>query len=122
VSHIENEFDVAFETSGHDRNVGFALRALKSQGQLVLYGVFQKKYSVDLNQISEFKELTIFGGHLADDLAFDKSVKFLGEHQKNLRFLISNVVSFENFTLAFSSKKFKQFKTLFQPTNLNGVN
>ena len=70
----------------------------------------------DFNQVSEFKELTLIGGHLADDVAFNLSVEFLTKHQSELKYLISNVVGFENFTSAFSDSRFSQFKTVFQPT------
>lgn len=115
-------FDIIFETSGFEDNVGYALEALNPQGALVLYGVFRDRYSVDLNQISEFKELSVFGGHLANDEAFDESAEFLIQNQKNLKFLISNVVGFDNFASAFSSPKSNHFKTVFQPSYSSGVN
>lgn len=32
---------------------------------LFIYSVFKKKAEIDLNQISEFKELRVIGGHLS---------------------------------------------------------
>ena len=71
----------------------------------------------EFNQVSEFKELTLIGGHLADDASFDLSVNFLTKYQNELDYLISNIVGFENFISAFSDSKFSQFKTIFQPTH-----
>ena len=82
----------------------------------MLYGVYQEKMLFDFNQVSEFKELTLIGGHLADDSAFNLSVNFLTKYQRELKYLVSNVVGFENFTSAFSDPRFSQFKTVFQPT------
>ena len=75
----------------------------------------------DFNQVSEFKELTLIGGHLADDTAFDLSVKFLSKNQNELKYLISNVVGFDDFTSTFSNPSFSQFKTIFQPSHMIGA-
>ena len=53
---------------------------------------------------------------MADDIAFDLSLDFLTKYQSDLKYLISNVVGFENFASAFSDSRFSQFKTIFQPT------
>lgn len=116
IRDYENSFDIVFETSGFAPNFKAGLTALKPTGTAVIYGVFQEEMLFDFNQVSEFKELSLIGGHLADDTAFDLSIEFLSNHQSELRYLISNVVGFGNFTSAFSDPKFSQFKTIFQPT------
>ena len=83
----------------------------------MVYGVFQSEMLFDFNQVSEFKELTLIGGHLADDASFELSISFLTKHQNELDYLISNIVGFENFTTAFSDSQFSQFKTIFQPSH-----
>ena len=108
-------FDVIFETSGFQDNFRFGLGSLKPTGKAMIYGVFQEKMLFDFNIVSEFKELTLVGGHLANDEAFEKSTKFLTKHQEDLNYLISNVVGFSNFTSAFTSPNFSKFKTIFQP-------
>lgn len=113
---VQDSFDVIFETSGYSQNFQEGLTALKPTGTAIVYGVFQEQMLFDFNQVSEFKELTLIGGHLADDVAFNLSVEFLTKNQSELKYLISNVVGFENFTSAFSDSRFSQFKTVFQPT------
>ena len=83
----------------------------------MVYGVFQSEMLFDFNQVSEFKELTLIGGHLADDASFDLSIKFLTKHQNELDYLISNIVGFKNFTNAFSDSQFSQFQTIFRPSH-----
>ena len=117
----KDEFDVVFETSGFADNFKAGLTTLKHNGTAIIYGVFQSEMLFDFNQISEFKELTLIGGHLADDKSFDLSIKFLSDYQSELNYLISNVVTFDNFSSAFSDPKFSLFKTLFQPTKKNEV-
>jgi len=116
IGKVQDSFDVIFETSGYSQNFQAGLTALKPTGTAIVYGVFQEQMLFDFNQVSEFKELTLIGGHLADDVAFNLSVEFLTKHQSELKYLISNVVGFENFTSAFSDSRFSQFKTVFQPT------
>lgn len=121
IESIRDSCDVVFETSGHAENFKAGLNSLKPTGRAIIYGVFQKEMIFDFNQVSEFKELTLIGGHLADDKAFEKSVEFLTKYQDNLKYLVSNVVGFENFTSAFSNPKFSQFKTIFQPKQMIGA-
>jgi threonine dehydrogenase-like Zn-dependent dehydrogenase len=121
VDEFKDSFDVIFETSGFAENFKAGLMGLKPTGTAVIYGVFQEQMLFDFNQVSEFKELTLIGGHLADDTAFDLSVQFLSKYQNELKYLISNVVGFDNFTSAFSDPKFSQFKTVFQPSHLIGA-
>jgi len=117
IGKLADHFDVVFETSGFADNFKAGLSALKPIGTAMVYGVFQSEMLFDFNQVSEFKELTLIGGHLADDASFDLSVNFLTKYQNELDYLISNIVGFENFTSAFSDSKFSQFKTIFQPTH-----
>jgi threonine dehydrogenase-like Zn-dependent dehydrogenase len=111
-----NRFDVVFETSGFPGYLQSGLKMIRPRGIFVQYGVFEGPVSVDLNQIGEFKELTMIGGHLANDASFEESLDFLMKNQQKLGFLISNVVGFNNFASAFDSPKMNLFKTIFQPS------
>jgi threonine dehydrogenase-like Zn-dependent dehydrogenase len=121
ITDLNDSFDVIFETSGYAENFKAGLAGLKPTGTAVIYGVFQDQMLFDFNQVSEFKELTLIGGHLADDTAFDLSVEFLSKNQNELKYLISNVVGFDDFTTAFSDRRFSQFKTVFQPSHMIGA-
>lgn len=120
---LENDrdsFDIIFETSGYSINFAAGLVALKPLGFAIIYGVFQDKMLFDFNQVSEFKELTLIGGHLADDESFKLAINFLTTKQGELGYLISNIVGFSNFATSFSNPKFSLFKTIFQPTHQTG--
>ena len=121
IADLNDSFDVIFETSGYAENFKAGLAGLRPTSTAVIYGVFQEQMLFDFNQVSEFKELTLIGGHLADDTAFDLSVEFLTKNQNELKYLISNVVGFDDFTSAFSDPSFSQFKTIFQPSHMIGV-
>jgi threonine dehydrogenase-like Zn-dependent dehydrogenase len=118
---FSNNFQVVFETSGYSDNFKAGISAVKPNGIVMLYGVFRDEINFDLNQISEFKEITILGGHLANDRAFKASALFLSQNQEELRYLISNVVNFDSFTTAFANPKFSEFKTIFQPNHSLGA-
>jgi threonine dehydrogenase-like Zn-dependent dehydrogenase len=113
---INDEFDVVFETSGFEEYLLACIPALKPRGTLMIYGVFKSRIHFDFNQVSEFKELKILGGHLADDSSFDKAVAFLSKYQNELKYLISRIVNFSNFRSAFDGNDHPKFKTMFQPT------
>ena len=42
-----------------------ALELVAPGGRVVLYGVYPRPVTLDANQVAEFKELTVVGGHLA---------------------------------------------------------
>jgi D-arabinose 1-dehydrogenase-like Zn-dependent alcohol dehydrogenase len=71
IGKFADHFDIVFETSGFADNFKAGLSALKPTGTAMVYGVFQSEMLFDFNQVSEFKELTLIGGHLADDASFD---------------------------------------------------
>ncbi|MGH8910611.1 MAG: zinc-binding dehydrogenase, partial [Egibacteraceae bacterium] len=57
--------DVVVECSGDPRAAARALDLAVPGGRVGLYGVYRTAARLDLNQIAEFKELTVAGGHLA---------------------------------------------------------
>jgi threonine dehydrogenase-like Zn-dependent dehydrogenase len=121
LSNLGESFDILFETSGYSKNFQAGIASLKSRGTAMVYGVFQEKMLFDFNQVGEFKELTLIGGHLASDSAFELSVEFLSSNHEELKYLISNVVGFYDFSTAFTNAKFSEYKTIFQPSHVNGV-
>ena len=108
-------FDTVFEVSGVEKNLQVGVQKLKARGTLMIYGVFRNPGMFDFNQIGEFKELLVIGGHLADDYSFEAAVDFLSLHQQDLKKLISKIVDFSNFESAFAPKSNTQFKVIFQP-------
>lgn len=58
-------FDVYLEASGNTESFELALETARKAATIVVFGVYKKKASVNLNIFGEFKELNIRGGHLA---------------------------------------------------------
>lgn len=57
--------DKYIECSGVASSAATGLAALKKRGTLVVYGVYTRLAELDLNEISQNKELTLIGGHLS---------------------------------------------------------
>ncbi len=57
--------DVCLEASGRTSAFVRAMELVRKRGTLVVFGVYKKPVEVDLNVFGEFKELNVFGGHLA---------------------------------------------------------
>jgi L-iditol 2-dehydrogenase len=68
--------DVFIDCSGSTEAVALGLAALVPGGRLVLYGVYRRRLTVDLNEVAERKELDIRGGHLAPG-AFPEAIELL---------------------------------------------
>ncbi|SCL15017.1 Threonine dehydrogenase [Micromonospora nigra] len=65
VDDLDGRMDVVIECSGDPDAAALALRLAAPGGRVCLYGVYPRPAALDLNQIAEFKELTVTGGHLA---------------------------------------------------------
>ena len=68
--------DVFVDCSGSTDAVDLGLAALVPGGRLVLYGVYRRRATVDLNVVAEHKELDVRGGHLAPG-AFPEAIELV---------------------------------------------
>jgi threonine dehydrogenase-like Zn-dependent dehydrogenase len=62
---VSGQAEAVIECSGDAAAGDLALRLAAPGGRVCLYSVYPAPARLDLNQISEFKELTVTGGHLA---------------------------------------------------------
>lgn len=62
---LTDRAEAVIECSGDPDAADLALRLAAPGGRVCLYSVYPAPARVDLNQVSEFKELTVTGGHLA---------------------------------------------------------
>ncbi len=109
--------DIYIEASGATASVQIGLEALRKAGRMVIFGVYGEKISVDLNIISEFKELEIRGGHLSPN-AYTLAIKYLAEGLVDARMLVTHqfpLSEFENAILVKSERKEPSIKTILIP-------
>ncbi len=67
---------VVIECSGSAAGAAAALRLVAPGGSVCYFGVYPPTVALDLNQVAEFKELTVVGGHLAPG-CFPEAVELL---------------------------------------------
>lgn len=85
------------ELSGDPRAAALALRAAGPGGRVCLYGVYREPATVDLNQVAEFKELDVVGGHLAPAGAFARAVQLLDTGQVAADAVATDVLPLDRF-------------------------
>jgi threonine dehydrogenase-like Zn-dependent dehydrogenase len=76
VEDAEGLADAVIECSGDPAAAATALALAAPGGRVCLYSVYPGPATVDLNQVSEFKELTVAGGHLAPG-CFPEAIRLL---------------------------------------------
>lgn len=96
--------DVYLEASGYTDSIELGMDVLRKQGKLFIYGVYGSKASLDFNQVSEFKELQIIGGHLSPFM-FPLAICYLADGQVNAKKMITHSFDLENFREALEIKK-----------------
>jgi 2-desacetyl-2-hydroxyethyl bacteriochlorophyllide A dehydrogenase len=110
--------DVFLEASGQNASFQRGLDLIRKAGTIVVFGVYKEPASIDLNVFGEFKELNIFGGHLAPftySMALDLMARGLidGDTSVTHRFAL------EDFEKALDQKPDQgelQIKVIFDPT------
>lgn len=85
------------EFSGDPRAAALALRTAGPGGRVCLYGVYREPATVDLNQIAEFKELDVVGGHLAPAGAFARAVELLASGRVTADAVLTEVLPLDRF-------------------------
>ena len=71
-------FDVGIDVSGSVDAVQVVLQATRPGGRVGIYGVYDRPLMLDLNQLSEFGERSLVGGHLAPE-CFPEAIELLDQ-------------------------------------------
>lgn len=96
--------DIYMEATGNPASVETGMNCLRKQGMLFIYSVFKKKAEIDLNQISEFKELRVIGGHLSPG-AFPYTIDCLEKGKINAKVMVTDIFALNEIDEAMSAKK-----------------
>lgn len=96
--------DIYMEATGNPASVEKGMNCLRKQGMLFIYSVFKKKAEIDLNQISEFKELRVIGGHLSPG-AFPYTIDCLEKGKINAKVMVTDIFALNEIDEAMSAKK-----------------
>lgn len=92
--------DAFLECSGSAQAVQLGLDTTIPGGRLLLYGVYRAPAAVDWNQIAEFKELDVRGGHLAPNGAFGEAIELLSAGAVDAERIVTHRHPLEEFEAA----------------------
>jgi len=104
--------DVVVECSGDPAAIRLALDLAVPGGTVVLYGIYRSPATVDLNQITEFKELTVIGAHLAPG-CFPAAIAMLSGVDSDL--LVTGVRLLDDFRSALEPATHPRLKEVLIP-------
>lgn len=95
--------DIFIEASGSAAALQNGLRVLRKRGRMIVFGVYGREAQLDFNQVSEFKELEIIGGHLSPN-TYPLAIKYLAERRVNARALVTHQFPLSEFLRALQVK------------------
>ena len=95
--------DVFIEASGSVASARTGTEVLRKAGRLVVYGVYGQAATLDLNLISEFKELEVRGGHVSPN-TYPAAIQFLDKGWVDWRAMVTQVFPLEHWEEAIQTK------------------
>jgi len=113
--------DIYIEASGAPASIHMGIESLRKAGRLVVFGVYAENISIDFNQISEFKELELLGGHLSPN-AYPLAIKYLTEGLIDASVMVTDEFPLSEYEAAIRVKDRMNppsIKTILIPENVN---
>jgi len=95
--------DIYLEASGSPAALETAFQVLRKRGRLMVYGVYRSKATLDFNEVSEFKELEIVGGHLSP-WTYPLVIQYLERGLIDAQRMITDVFPLSEITAALEAK------------------
>jgi 2-desacetyl-2-hydroxyethyl bacteriochlorophyllide A dehydrogenase len=95
--------DVYIEVSGSTRSIRTGFELVRKAGRVVIFGVYGQPATLDLNVISEFKELEIIGGHLSPN-TYPLAIRYLSEGLIDGEAMATHVFPLSDFAQAIEAK------------------
>lgn len=107
--------DKYLECSGSPNSLQTGFQIIRKRGRLVVYGVYRQDAVLDFNQVGEFKEFDIVGGHLSP-MSYPSVIKFLEEGFIDAGALVTHQFPLSEFQAAIDVKdKETSIKTVMFP-------
>ena len=95
--------DIYIEASGSVASLRAGLDLLRKAGRLVVYGVYAQEATLDMNLVSEFKELEIVGGHVSPN-TYPLAIKYLAEGLVDWQVMVTHTFPLAQFEEAIQVK------------------
>lgn len=107
--------DIYIEVSGSTQSLQTSFKVLRKRGKLAVYGVYREEVSLDFNQVSEFKELEIIGGHLSP-WVYPSVIQYLARGEIQAKPMITHTFPLKDFEEAIAVKYLEpSIKTILIP-------
>ncbi len=107
--------DKYIECSGNPVSLQTGFKVIRKRGRIVVYGVYKKEAVLDFNQVGEFKEFEIVGGHLSP-WSYDSVIKYLQEGSIDAQTMVTHTFPLSQFKDALDVKgKETSIKTILIP-------
>lgn len=117
LANMEGKFDVAFECSGAAPSADNCLQLLKKTGLYVQVGLYGKKIPFD-HDLALMKEINITNSYASEPSSWVRTLQLLKSGQVNVRPLISNKLSLEEWKKGFEIVENKEgYKVLLVPSS-----
>jgi threonine dehydrogenase-like Zn-dependent dehydrogenase len=88
--------DVYVEVSGNVTSLHTGFDVLRKAGRLVVFGVYGQDATLDFNQVGEFKELEIIGGHVSPN-TYPLAIRYLARNLVDADRMVSHVFDLARF-------------------------
>ncbi len=96
--------DIYIEVSGATDSVTTGIKLLRKAGRLVVFGVYGQPATIDLNQLSEFKELNIVGGHLSP-YTYPLAIEYLAKGWIDAEMMVTDAFNLKDYESAIRAKQ-----------------
>ncbi len=107
--------DKYIESSGSPASLRTAFQVIRKRGRIVVYGVYREDAKLDFNQVGEFKEFEILGGHLSP-WSYESVIKNLECGKINASVMVTHVFPLSHYLDAINVKgKETSIKTVMIP-------
>jgi erythritol/L-threitol dehydrogenase len=107
--------DKYIECSGNPVALQTAFKIIRKRGRLIVYGVYRQEALLDFNQVGEFKEFEIVGGHLSP-WSYDTVIKYLNLGMIDGDSMVTHIYPLSQFEAAINVKgKETSIKTVLIP-------
>ncbi len=91
--------DIYIEASGSPASLCVGVQILRKGGRLVVFGVYGGDVTLDFNQVSEFKELELIGGHMSPN-TYPEAISYLAGSRINWTMMATHTFPLEEFEKA----------------------
>jgi (R,R)-butanediol dehydrogenase / meso-butanediol dehydrogenase / diacetyl reductase len=93
-------FDIGYEVSGSDEGMKQIFNNIRSQGKIVVVGLFKKSYPIEFSQVL-FRELEVIGSRVYESKDFKTGLELILKDKIDVKSVVTNILELEDFDQGF---------------------